>query len=338
MAKHRMLRRVCAAVLFLALAAALLALAGQVLRPPQVSYGSTWRAYRAEPEDTMDVLYFGSSYAYCDFDPVEIYRHSGLTGYVMGGSEQTMAITYWYLRESLETQSPQAVVIEPTGVFFEKYQQYTQTNLVYMPVSLNKLGAVFTAAEPELRLGLLCDLWFYHNRWKELTWEAVQEALAPAEPDTRKGFTGVVGTAAELTLTRNPRPVSEAQYEENLQWLLRALALCEERGIKAVLLVNPTYSQCSPEQYRQLEGDVAQAAPEARFYNWADGFEALGLIPAEHLYDGGHLNRAGAAVYAGSVAALLTEDVGLAPMEQTAENAAAWQAAVADRDRAQTGE
>ena len=86
MAKHRTLRRVLAAAAFLLLAGLLLALAGRVLRPAQESYGSTWRAYRAEPEDTMDVLYFGSSYAYCDFDPVEIYRNSGLTGYVMAGS------------------------------------------------------------------------------------------------------------------------------------------------------------------------------------------------------------------------------------------------------------
>lgn len=326
------LRRLLAVLLFLALAAGLLTLAGAVLRPPQVSYGSTWRAYEAEPEDTMDVLYFGSSYAYCDFDPVEIYRNSGLTGYVMAGSEQTMALTYWYLRQALETQDPQAVVIEPTGVFFERYQQYTQTNVVYMPPSLNKLGAIFTAAEPELRPGLLCDLWFYHGRWKEIDRQDVEEALSPARTDARKGFTGVTGTAEELVLTRNPRPLSEEQYAENLDWLLRCLALCRERDIRVLVLVNPCYSQCSPEQYARLEADLAAGAPEVTFVNWADAFDALGLVPEEHLFDGGHLNRDGAAVYAAGVAELLTEELGLVPMEQTGENAAAWQADLADRD------
>lgn len=332
MVKTVILRRLLAAVLFLALAAALLTLAGAVLRPPQVSYGSTWRAYEAEPKDSMDVLYFGSSYAYCDFDPVEIYRHSGLTGYVMAGSEQTMALTYWYLRQALETQSPQAVVIEPTGVFFEEYQNYTQTNVVYMPPSLNKLGAIFTAAQPELRTGLLCDLWFYHSRWKEIDGEDIREALSPARTDDRKGFTPVEGTPEELVLTRNPRPLSDGQYEENLSWLLRCLALCKERGIRAVVLVNPCYSQCSPEQYRRLEEDLSASAPEVTFVNWSDSFDALGLVPGEHLYDGGHLNRYGAAVYAAGVAELLTGELGLTPMEQSADNAAAWQAALASRD------
>ena len=326
------LRRLLAAVLFLSLAGGLLTLAGAALRPPQVSYGSTWRSYRAEPKNTMDVLYFGSSYAYCDFDPVEIYRQSGLTGYVMAGSEQTMALTYWYLREALETQQPQAVVIEPTGVFFERYQQYTQTNVVYMPLSLNKLGAIFTAAEPELWPGLLCDLWFYHSRWKEVDRQDVRAALSPAQTDARKGFTGVEGTAETLVLTRNPRPLSDAQYEENLGWLLRCLALCRERDIPALVLVNPCYSQCSPEQYARLEADLSAGAPEAAFVNWADSFDALGLVPEKHLFDGGHLNKDGAAVYAAGVADLLTEALGLTPMPQTGENSAAWQAALAGRD------
>ena len=329
--KNVFLRRLLAAVLFLALAVGLLSLAGAVLRPPQVSYGSTWRSYRAEPKDTMDVLYFGSSYAYCDFDPVEIYRHSGLTGYVMGGSEQTMSLTYWYLREALETQSPQAVVIEPTGVFFEKYQNYTQTNVAYMPLSLNKLGAIFTAAEPELRTGLLFDLWFYHSRWKEVRPSTVKAALTPAQTDDRKGFTPVEGTAEDLVLTRNPRPLTDAQYEENLGWLLRCLELCKERGIRAVVLLNPCYSQCSPEQYQRLEADLTAGAPEVTFVNWVDAFDDLGLVPGEHLYDGGHLNQQGAAVYAAGVAELLTGELGLTPKPQTAENAAAWQAAVVRR-------
>ena len=90
--KRPVLGHICSAVGFVLLALLLLLGAGALLRPPQETYGSTWRAYRAEPRNSIDVLYLGSSCAYCDIDPVEIYRHSGLTGYVMGGSEQTMSL------------------------------------------------------------------------------------------------------------------------------------------------------------------------------------------------------------------------------------------------------
>lgn len=318
---HRcLLPKLFAAIAFLLLAALLLGAAAAVLRPPQEFYGSTWRAYLAEPEDSIDVLYFGSSYAYCDFDPTEIQRHSGLTGYVLGGSEQTMSLTYWYLCQALETQSPQAVVIEPTGVFFEKYQNYTQTNIVYMPFSRYKLGAILTAAEPELRWGLLFDLWFYHSRWQEITLSGAIEALSPAEPDPYKGFTPMEGTADQLLLTQYARPLTEEQYQENLSWLLRSLALCRERDIPVVVLLNPTYSQCSPEQYEQLCSDLAAQAPDVIFVNWASCFAELGLDPTLHLYDAGHLNREGAAVYAEGVARMLTQILDSHPQAYSKSN------------------
>ena len=47
---------------------------------------------------SLDVLYLGSSYAYCDINPSLIYAQTGLTGFVLAGSEQPLSITYWYLR------------------------------------------------------------------------------------------------------------------------------------------------------------------------------------------------------------------------------------------------
>lgn len=322
---HSVLRRVCGSAAFVLLALLLLAAASVLLRPPQETYGSTWRAWRAEPPNSIDVLYLGSSCAYCDIDPVEIYRNSGLTGYVMGGSEQTMSLTYWYLRQCLETQKPQAVFLEATGVFFQRYQGYTQVNVAYMPFTLNRLGAICTAAEPELRPGLLLDLWFYHDRWKE----PLELQLGPSD---YKGFTPVEGTAEEIVLDSTPRDVAPEQYEENLSWLLRSLELCQEREIPAVVVVNPTYYHCDPEQYRRLGEDLAAAAPEAVFLDWSAAFGDLDLEPEEHLYDRAHLNRTGAAVYAKGLARFLTGALGLEPMAQTGENQAAWDAVLVRRD------
>ena len=38
-------------------AALLLNFASDVLRPVRLDYGSTWSAFRAEPRDSLDVLY-----------------------------------------------------------------------------------------------------------------------------------------------------------------------------------------------------------------------------------------------------------------------------------------
>lgn len=323
-------RRLLPGAAFCLLAAALLLFAAELVRPPRGSFGSTWRSYLAEPEDSLDVLYLGSSLAYCDFDPVEVYRQSGLTGYVVSGSAQTMSLTYWYLREALETQHPQAVVLEGSGVFFPRYENYTQVNVAYMPFSLNKLGAIFTAAEPELRGGLLWDLQLYHSRWKELKLKDLQRVLTPAEPDVWKGFTPIYTSARHLAPMENSRQLPPEQYQENLSWLLRCLALCRERGIRAAVVINPSFRRAAPEQYRQLEADLAESG--CVFHNWVEQVDSFSL--KTDFYDKEHLNLYGAAAYARDLGALLTEELGAVPREQTAENRAAWQAALAQRDPA----
>ena len=99
------------AAAFAVLAALLLGLAGLALRPARVNYGAVWGPYRAEPADSLDYLYLGSSYAYCDVNPALVYDASGLTGYVLAGPEQTLSQTYYYLKEALRTQSPQLSLI-----------------------------------------------------------------------------------------------------------------------------------------------------------------------------------------------------------------------------------
>jgi|GEM_PF-1647455 len=130
------------ALAFVLTAALLLNFIAAVLRPAHTDYGSTWDAYLCEPEDSIDVLFFGSSYAYCDWNPGAMYAGSGLTGYVLGGSEQTPAITYWYLKEALKTQSPSVVVMEGSSLFFDRYQNYTQINIGYMPWGANQVAAI----------------------------------------------------------------------------------------------------------------------------------------------------------------------------------------------------
>lgn len=324
-------KEACLALVFLLLTGLMIHFISDVLRPPQVSFGSTWSAFLAEPEDSLDVIYLGSSYTYCDVNPAVIYDQSGLTGYVMAGSEQTLSISYWYLREIFRTQSPSAVVVEVTSLFFEPYQNYTQLNVDLMPFSFNKLGAIFTASEPELRTGLLFDLYFYHSRWKEVEREDVERALHPVEWNERKGFTPMAGTQEGVGQTPYvaDRIISDEHYADNLKWLGRILALCREHDAQAILTIHPSYTRCTPERYAQIGREVAQMDDQALFYDWSDSFEEMGLTPSRHLYDGGHLNREGAGIFSAWLGDFLVEEVGLTPRPQSEENAAAWRASVA---------
>ncbi len=310
-------------LLFLLLAGLMIGLLSLLFRPARSDYGAVWGPYLAEPEDSLDYLYLGSSYAYCDVDPVEIYARTGLTGYVLAGPEQTLSQTYWYLREALKTQSPELVMLEGSALGFRQYENYTQVNVGYMPFGFNQLGAVFTASEPELRTGLLFPLYFYHGRWKELTLSDAAAALLPGGIDDLKGFTPVSGICAQIVdgpFEREAQP--DTVYAENLSWLERIAQLCRKEGIRLVLVLHPTYSQLPARLRMQIAEDAA--ALDIAFYDWTGDGALLGITPALHYYDPGHLNQEGAAIFSAWLGDFFTETLALVPRTQTQENAAAW--------------
>lgn len=312
-------------VAFVLVAALLLHVCGNILRPAHTDYGSTWSAYLSEPKDSIDVLFLGSSYAYCDWNPGCMYAGSGLTGYVMGGSEQVPAITYWYLKEALRTQSPSVVVMEATSLFFDRYQNYTQINLGYMPWGMNRVRAILECAEEDKKLGLFWDLYFYHDRWKELGLVDIKKAIFPPGWDHLKGHTAVDQVFAETAdgpFLSGMRQTEEV-YEQNIADFARIAALCAQEGIDLIVTINPTYSQYTQEVYDRLKADV-ERNPGVRFVNWADSFAQAGLDPTVHLYDGGHLNQDGAKLFSAYTGRYL-RDLGYEPREQTAENRAAWE-------------
>ena len=323
-------KRAIPAFLFLLLSALMISLLSAALRPARVDYGAVWGPYLAEPEDSLDYLYLGSSYASCDVDPAAVYSASGLTGYVLAGPEQTLSQTYWYLREALKTQTPGAVILELSALEFARYQNYTQVNVGYMPFGINKLGAIFTASEPELRTGLLFDLYFYHGRWKDVTLGEIAGALRPAGTDNLKGFTPVDGvfeaiSSGPFTRERQPQQV----LRENLEDLRRISDLCAEKNVPLLTVLHPTYSQIAPEARAQIQ--AAAAAADISFLDWSDDLGSAGLVPELHFYDPGHLNQAGAARFSTWLGTFLREELGLVPRPQSAENTAAWQEVVQSR-------
>lgn len=313
------------AAAFVLTAGALIALVSTALRPVRTSYGAVWEPYLAEPKDSLDYLYLGSSYAYCDVDPAAVYRQSALTGYVLAGPEQTLSQTYWYLRQALDTQSPSLVLLEASALHFDRYQKYTQINVGYMPPGANKLGAIFQASEPQLRLGLLFDLYFYHSRWSEVTPQEILQALKGQGTDSLKGFTPVVGVSDQIEGGPYTRPVqSQEVYEQNLEDLGKIVQLCRERGVALAVVFHPTYSSLSQEAYAQIQSDLAALDPSVPFLNWSGDTLSMGLIPTQHYYDPGHLNQEGAQIFSAWLGDFLTGEMGLRPRDQSPENAAAW--------------
>lgn len=64
------------------------------------------------PENTLDLVFLGSSHSYCTFDPEIFDNELGISSYQMGMPLQNPNSTYYTLLEVLNYQKPSAVVME----------------------------------------------------------------------------------------------------------------------------------------------------------------------------------------------------------------------------------
>lgn len=64
------------------------------------------------PNDSVDVLFAGTSHVYCSYIPQKIYEETGISSACLSTSSQSYQNTYWLLKQALTKQSPKVVVVD----------------------------------------------------------------------------------------------------------------------------------------------------------------------------------------------------------------------------------
>ena len=313
----------CALAVSLLVLALLVGFLTVLLTPKQHDYGSTWGHYLAEEESALDVLFFGSSLVYCNVAPGTLWQETGLTSYVLAGPEQTMPMTYYYVKEALKTQSPQVVFVEVTGVFYDRYTNFTKTNIGQMPWGRNRLEAAFKEAEPDLRGGLLFPLLFYHDRWSQVTADDVKIALFGYGPDLLAGYTPL-DTYCETggTVVRDDLTMDEENIRRNVAYLQKIRGRCLEAGAVPVFYVSPTLSRVEEQAMDGLL-DTVSSWDGVCLLDCSEAFDAIGVDLPGDFYDPLHFNTSGAVKFTAWLGAWMEEELDLTPNGQADQ--ALWQ-------------
>ena len=289
--KYPLWLRLTAFILAFTLLLSLTWLLGWLLMPQRKEYGSLWEQYLQEDRNSLDAVFFGSSVVYCDVAPAWIWEESGLRCWVMAGPEQTMSLTYYYIKEALKTQQPQMVVVEATALLFEKYQNYSRANISAMPLSISRLSAVFRAAEPAERKGLLFPLYNYHSRWTEAEWAQLEEHLRPSR-DSMAGYTPLGRSLPQTQRINRDRVLVEETYRESIKWLGKIGKLCEGKGIRLLVYLSPTAARLPTEITERIGEDARKL--EIEFWDLSDLAQELGIDYDCDWYDPLHFNIDGA--------------------------------------------
>ncbi len=241
--------RICKSVCFIALALVMIQFLTMLLTPKWLENrwhpSKTNKSFYELEENSIDVMFMGSSVMSSAVDPYQLYNDYGISSYNLSIMQQPMAGTYFWLKETLRTQKPSVIVVEvkTAGRVSDKNEADARKSYDYMQWGKNKLqyAIEYCNFTPEAVLSeYLFPIAKFHSRWSDLTQEDFDFVLGDDNTYTR-GF-------ATLTSKANidMEPINEeAEYVEdkynktNESYLIRIIELCRENNIGVVLTKTP---------------------------------------------------------------------------------------------------
>lgn len=245
------------------------------------------------PEQTMDVVFMGSSHCYCSIYPEYLWRDYGYSAFDMAVSGQDKSANYYSLLELLKTQSPQVVFVEAYALLYDGYSQEGNAyrNLLSMKNSVNQFRLIREAVDEEKQMDYLLRWPIVHTRYAELTrYDFVQYAPSEYGRGANWGWKQGPGAWPEAAKScMSSAPLSE----ENVRWLDRILTLGAGNDIDIVFYV-------APMQVYDGEQAIYNGAAEyvtAAGAEWIDCnklFDEMGISADTDFEDAYHCNAHGA--------------------------------------------
>ncbi len=208
-----------------------------------------WKEFYGFKDDTIDMVFFGSSNAYCTFVPM-IYNESlKIDSYNMSSSSATIEQIYYSMVEVFKTQSPKVVVLELYSIREYDISEYNY-HAVHkafdtMNLSKNKIDAIIYNVPDDKKQAFLLPFTVYHTRWK-----------TPSELKNNiygyKVYNKYYG-ASPFTIVQDDAPLENISIsnhyvitekkaylpQNRMEILDKIVALCEENGAKLLFVKSP---------------------------------------------------------------------------------------------------
>ncbi len=282
-------------VLFLAGLGAILYRANFVLRHKE--YAGVQDKFAELPENSVDVVFIGSSHQFCSISPEILYDDYKIESFMLATSAQTVPMSYYAAMEAIELQKPEMIVFEVSycaNDFRTVTPEMSHCFFDGMPECEARRLAIEDLIEEEDRMNYYCLLNPYHSRWKELT----EKDYAITQFTDRGGmyFDVVAGNTAIDVIPpeeKEPIPVEMEKYLDKL------VELCEENQVKLVMYAVPfntlyesEYETAMLNMRQRMFNYIGDYAKERDipYYNLFYELQSLGLDNQTDWMDRQHLN------------------------------------------------
>ena len=251
---------------------------------------STYKQFYEMDRDSVDVLFIGSSVVVNAFIPQEIYNEYGIRSYNLGSEQQSIFLSYYWLKEALRFQKPKAVVLDlkfmgnshpenPINTV-ETLQRKCLDPMKWSSVKREAVHRLCQLDQSQSELSYYLTNIRYHSRWTGLQEYDFDDEMM--DSSTLMGYAPMTADGpASYTTYEQKDPAVTTEFVPLMQEYLDLIVeLCKENDIRLMLVdlpgnemndaINNTraayaekngieyYNLCSTEYYNEIGAVLPQ--------------------------------------------------------------------------------
>lgn len=291
-----MLKKTIKIILFILCAALIMLFVMKILRFKSPDGIDQMHAFYENEENTVDVLFLGSSHMYTNVNTGMLWSDYGIAAYDLGGADQPFWNTYYFMKEALKTQKPKVIVAEIYSATVQKTHfqgVWTIENLFGMNFNPNFIESAKESIAEDWHSDYINRFARYHSRYTMITED---DFKYDRQMKTFKGFDPKFGT--DPLETPDVSHVTEIAYpnEKMADYMIQMIDLAKEENIPIVLV-------CAPygitEESQKIFNCFYQYAEEngVPYIDFNVRYDELGIDFSQDFVDWSHLNEKGNAKY-----------------------------------------
>lgn len=241
------LRRILAVVVFITLFFVIYSKVSWVLQN-KVREDDAMKTFYKYPKNTYDVVFVGTSHVYYGIYPMQIWNEYGFTSYDLASPAQSMACSYYLIKDVIRYQHPKVIVLDTYYLVYNRYakndghlHEVTDAMPLFSPNRLELIRDIVPKVKGnETVWSFYANIALYHSRWEELS----------AEDFYRKDLC-LRGAHISKKVKKIPKyNVSEERKPElpkaSFQYLEKIVQYCKDKDTELLLITIP-YSMKSLE-------------------------------------------------------------------------------------------
>ena len=307
MEKHTKLINTIKALLIVATVIVLLFGMSRILILKSEDGINQFQAFYKQPENSIDVIFLGSSKVYCDIATGVLWKNHGIAAFDLGGAEAPSWVSYYHLKEALKTQHPKVVCYEVSIAAMDdrltQANNWASDNSYGMKWNSNRIDQLRANSEEEEFYERLDPYNIMHGRYKDL----VENDFTNVRDSVNyKGFDPRERVPEKETPDNADITECTPCTEKEEEYIRKLIGLAKDEGVGMILIASPYCVEEEEQEKLNYIGTIAESE-DVEFIDFNRRYDELGMDFSTDMADSGHLNYSGNYKYSDYLGTLLKE-------------------------------